>query len=437
MRLNLIGLVIGILGSQLSFAQGEKLNADVLVKEVLKNNFGVRISEQNLQIAQSQNNVGSAGLLPTVSLNAGGNYSNNNSELSILGQPEPIEILGAEATQLNAGLAINYTLFNGFAGKNSLKRLEFQESFADVNKRIQIELAIVSSLQAYYSAAGLQQSLEAAKQSLEISRNRLLRAKLKYEYGGQSRLDYLSAQVDFNNDSTNFLNAQLSLRQAKRQLNYLMDKEVEKIDYELEKEVEFQDLNSKEDLLKKSVSENSMIRNAKMNILIAEQDVKIVNSAYYPRVNLNAGYNYVNNENEAGVLTQQVAFGLNAGLSLSYNLFAGNQRKINSKVAQLRLQSQVIQEEDAKSQVSRDIENAWDQYTLRKQLKAIESSNLETAKLNFQRTSELFKLGSITNVQFRDAQLNLLRSSIRSIQANYDLKLAEIELTRISGQILQ
>lgn len=413
----------------------EVLTPEDMISSVLKNSFGIQIAEQSVQIAEVQNNLGNAGLLPTVSVSAAGSYSNNNSELTILGQPAPIEINGAEATQLNAGLAVNYTLFNGFAGRNTFKKLKIQEDLADVTKRTQVELTIAASLQAYYQAAGLQQSVEAANESLQISADRLERAKLKYEYGGQSKLEYLSAQVDYSNDSVAFLNTRLALNQAKRQLSYLMAKDFES-DFKLDDNVEFQEMLSKDELKSKAMEDNAQLRNARMNIMLAEQDVKISNSGYYPRISLNAGYNFVSSENEASVLTQQVSNGLNTGVSLSYNLFSGNQRKTAIKISQIRLQNEMMKEDDAELQMIRDLENAYDAFETRKTLQKAEESNLTTAKRSFERANELYSLGAITNVQFRDAQLNLFRAKIRAAQSKFDLKLAEVELLRVSGQLL-
>lgn len=414
----------------------ETLDAEQLLNEVLKNAFGLKLAEQSVALAEVQNNAGNAGLLPSLSINAGGSYSNNNAELSIINQAQPIIIDGAQATQLNAGLTLNYTLFNGFAGTNTLKRLGIQEDLADVNKRAQVELVISNTLQAYYSAAGLQKSLRAAKKSLDISRDRMERAKLKYDYGGQSKLEYLSAQVDFSNDSVALLNAALALNLTKRQLNYLMAKNQEDLSFDINEDVQFDETLSKESLMKKAEENNANIRNAKMNIMLAEQDVKIANANYFPRLNLTGGYNYISSENEASVLNKQVSFGFNAGLNLSYNLFAANQRKTAAKISQINLQSRLIQEEDAIKQMNRDFENAWENYEMRQKLMRIEEQNLRTAEMNFERAEELYKLGAITNVQFRDAQLNLLRGNIRSIQSKYDLKLSEIELLRVSGQLM-
>ena len=66
----------------------------------------------------------------------------------------------------------------------------------------------------------------------------------------------------------------------------------------------------------------------------------------------------------------------------------------------------------------------------------LEEKNLESAELNFKRTQELFNLGQVTTTQFREAQLNLISARNNISSAKYTAKLLEIELMRLSGQLL-
>ncbi|NNK39189.1 MAG: TolC family protein, partial [Winogradskyella sp.] len=58
------------------------------------------------------------------------------------------------------------------------------------------------------------------------------------------------------------------------------------------------------------------------------------------------------------------------------------------------------------------------------------------AKNNFERTEEKFKLGQVTSIEFRQAQLNLLSAELNRNQAKYDAKLAEIIVLQLSGELL-
>jgi outer membrane protein TolC len=67
----------------------------------------------------------------------------------------------------------------------------------------------------------------------------------------------------------------------------------------------------------------------------------------------------------------------------------------------------------------------------------MEKENVETAELNVQRAREQLKLGQITSVEFRQAQLNLLASKNRINSAQFNLKKAEYQLIRLSGGLVK
>ena len=66
----------------------------------------------------------------------------------------------------------------------------------------------------------------------------------------------------------------------------------------------------------------------------------------------------------------------------------------------------------------------------------MQEDNIRTANNNFERTKEKFKLGQVTSIEFRQAQLNLLAAELNTSQAKYDAKLAEVLVLQISGELL-
>ncbi|NQT96430.1 MAG: TolC family protein, partial [Candidatus Marinimicrobia bacterium] len=58
------------------------------------------------------------------------------------------------------------------------------------------------------------------------------------------------------------------------------------------------------------------------------------------------------------------------------------------------------------------------------------------AQLNFERARELFRLGQITSLQYREAQLNLSRTQIGITQARYAAQAYELKLLQLTGQLL-
>ena len=66
----------------------------------------------------------------------------------------------------------------------------------------------------------------------------------------------------------------------------------------------------------------------------------------------------------------------------------------------------------------------------------MQTKNISTAKNNFERSSEQYKLGQITSVELRQAQVNLLNAQTSKDLDKYDAKLAELELLQLTGQLL-
>jgi len=86
--------------------------------------------------------------------------------------------------------------------------------------------------------------------------------------------------------------------------------------------------------------------------------------------------------------------------------------------------------------VTRDILNARGNYQNRLQVLDLQKKNISTAKNNFERSSEQYKLGQITSVELRQAQVNLLNAQTSKNLDKYDAKLAELELLQLTGQLL-
>ena len=61
----------------------------------------------------------------------------------------------------------------------------------------------------------------------------------------------------------------------------------------------------------------------------------------------------------------------------------------------------------------------------------------KVAQENFEVANEQYKVGVITSIELRDAQLNLLNSELRLFTAQYENKLNETELLRLTGDLVK
>lgn len=411
------------------------LTLDEAVAKALDNNLNIKVFRNTVVAAENNATAGNAGMLPTVSLNASTNYSNNNTSIEFAGNIAPVERNGAQSNNNAVSVALNYTLFDGLAMFHNLDILKANKTQAEVNARLNIENIIVQVINGYYQVALLQNQLKIAKQALNISKERYQRAKTYNEFGGSSKVEFLSAEVDLNADSTAFLNAELNWINAKRNLNFLMGVEND-FDFSAQENVSLNKSLQLPELFNKAQQNNAAILNAQFNVVIAEKQYQTTKSTLLPRITANASYGYNKQQNEVGILLSNQNTGLNAGLNLTYPIFNGGQQSTQRQNAQIQLENAQLQQQLAENQLVRDLNNAFSNYQNAIQVVELNEKNVVTAKLNFNRTKDLFELGQVTNTQFREAQLNYARSQSTLVNSSYTAKLAEAELVRISGELL-
>ena len=137
-----------------------------------------------------------------------------------------------------------------------------------------------------------------------------------------------------------------------------------------------------------------------------------------------------------GLILSQSSLGFTGGATLAWSLFDGLKKKTAIQNAQIALETNQLKVEEAKLTVERDVLNSFDLFQNSIILLKVEERSVAAAQLNFDRSKELFNQGQITTTDFRQAQLNLNRAKSRLNTANFITKMAEIELIRLSGELI-
>lgn len=413
----------------------ESLPVSKAVSLALENNYGIKIANKSVEVAENNTSILNSGYLPTLTGNAGANYNidNNESEFS---SGEVTSLNGAESSNYNASLALNYTIFDGQGRRYDYKQLKEEYQLSELEARETIENTMIELLSVYYTVAKLTENTNALQETLEISKNRLTRADYQFEYGQSSKLEVLNAEVDINNDSINIINEQQELKNSKRDLNFVLGNVLQST-FTVDTLVTFILGLDKADMLDKMKRNNVSLLQLDKNILIGEYDIKSNKSSYLPTLDLIGSYGWnKNNNNAASFVSVSRNTGLTGGLSLSWDIFDGGSTITNVKNAKLNLESQQLEKEQVLIDIERNFNNAWDDYQNKLIIYRVQERNILTAKNNFERTNENFKLGQVTSIEFRQAQLNLLNTEVSRNQAKYDAKLSELKVLQLSGELL-
>ena len=433
-----LGLIFKIEGQ-------ENLTKEQALALALEQNFGIKVSRNVTEIVKNNSSVLNSGYLPTVSVLGGSNYTGSDAEIAFPGQvdedgvPIPNRIFeDQESQRFNAGVNLNYTLFDGLGRKYNYKRLKEQYALSELQLRETIEFTILQLFEVYFNVAQLTESNVIFKENLSISKERQKRTEVAFIHGQGNKLAVLNAEVDVTNDSINLIQIKQQLDNSKRDLNLLLNRPIEKI-FGVDFNVDFVSPILIESWVETAAENNVELLKQKSNSQINSYDIKISQSGYLPTLGLVGSYGWNLNKSPASAFfpgTNNTSYSVGVGASLSWNLFDGGRTLTRVKNAKLTFENQDLLEQESKLSFSRDLTNSIQNFKNAKEIFNIQKKQVETATYNFDRSKAQYKLGSITAIEFRQAQINLTNAQNQSTIAKYQAKLAELQLIQITGQLL-
>lgn len=418
--------------STLSVAQ-EQLSLQEAVKIALQNNYDIKINKNQAKATQNNANIGNAGMLPTVT----GNYSNsadvqNTTQTPVTG-PERI-IKGAKSTNSNYGATLNWTIFNGFAMFANYERFKALQQQGEVTTKLTILTTVADVISAYYDVVRQQQLLAAADSAIDVSVLRTSLAKTKLQLGKGSKLDLLTAQVDYNTDTSNYLQVKNTLQLAKVKLNQLLVRDMG-TEFTVPNEINLDaELNYKQ-LETMALQQNPNVQNAFINQRIAALSLKSIKGARYPTISLNSGYSRSNSTSPTGFNQKFAANGYTYGVTASLNIFNGFLQRQQERNAKIDIENAKLNIDKAKLDVSAQLSNAYQNYSTYLDLMKLEQRNVDIAKENLDITLAKYRLGSIAPLALREAQKNAIDAQNRLIEMQFQAKIAETTLKEISGNV--
>lgn len=411
------------------------LTVDDAIKVGLEKNYSVIISKNEKEITKAQNNMGAAGMSPTVSLNAGLNLANINSHQEFSnGQIQ--DRTGAQSNNTGASLNFNWVVFDGLRMFAIKKRLNETEQLNALQLKQQMENTIYEIILAYYDIVRINGLIKAAQQNLTIYEEREKLAKLKLEIGSDSKVDLLLTQSDQNKAKSDLLRLQQQLLASKVNLNSLMARPVD-IDFKTKDTIILNYDPNYDELKKSTLKSNSSVLISMQNELIAEQSIKESRSTILPQIQLNAAYNFTRNQSQAGFVFLNQQNGLNYGVSASWLLFNGGRNSKLIKEREIRLLNQKNFSELYKQQVDAVAYINYQNYLTNKKILQLETDNLTSSQELLNISMERYKIGKANLLETKETQKNFEDAQVRYINAQYDSKKSETELLRANGALVK
>lgn len=417
----------------------ESLSLEDAITLALEKNYSIKVAKNQVRLAENDNTRAAAGMLPLITglVQPNGLFNFSNQRFFDAVRP-PLVQRGIFNRNVNANVQLTWTIFNGRSMQITKARLEELVRAGESQAQVTIEGTIAQVTNAYYSAVQQKQQARSLEDALTISRERRRLAKDRYDIGQGSKVEYLTAQVDFNADTAALIAQKLTYVNTKTQLNQLLARSLDVNFVPNDTLLLNRDL-MYESLRDQTLRENPQLLLARNNSLIANLDVRNQKALLWPTVNVVGGYTYNllrNGGSGFGVRSGYNA-NLTGGVQVAAVIFDGLNQRRRIQGAKINEEITNLQEADVKVQIEAALQQTYQNYRNNLNLLDLEALNVKTAEQNVSIALERYKIGVATPLELREAQRNFIAAQIRLIQAQLTAKTSEIELYRLSSNIMK
>jgi outer membrane protein len=426
--MRLLKKYIFILLGILLFAQAigqEELTLSTALQLALENNYGLIISRADLQVAEINNNWGTAGRYPTIGFDASDNnsYELNNSIYT---------------NRLSAGVGLNWVLFDGFRVNITKSRLENTEDLTSGRLAVQVESTIEDIILSYYNVLLQKEQLKVLQTVMELSDDRYQYELKKQSLGGSVTYNVLQAKNVYLSDKAYFMNQEMMVRNTIRNLNYMMGIEPSQA-WEFTEAFEADTTGYVlADLLSKMKANNQSLKNQYVSLLLRQNETSLQQSAYYPSLSLGAGMDYGHSWAYSGGSQSLNAATMTpyGNVRLSFDIYSAGVRKRGVEIARINEDVAQVEIDQMEHALTNELLNLFDYHGVRIALLNVANENLEAAELNLSISEDKYRSGVINSFNYRDIQLIYLNAAYQRLQAIYNLVSSKAGLTRITGGFL-
>lgn len=432
----MIGMAIA--PAQELFAQ-KILTVEEAIATVLKNNYDIELLRNDSASYALDKSYAKAALMPRINSTTGLVF-NNNDQLQKFTDGTKRQRNGIRSNNLAGSVQLNWTIFNGLKMVTTRVKLNEFVKLGDLAIKNQMITSVASLLVNYYNIVHQKQQLKAVEEQMSINEERVKLSEKKLSVGLGAKPELLQAKVDLNAQRAARLKQQTLIDQLKEQLNLIMNIP-STVGYEVYDSIVINNRILLQDLISGLENTSPSLLITKKNIDISQLILKERKADLYPIVALNSNYNYSKTDNQAVVNPFTPLYsrnnGFNYGLGITIPILNGLNAKRLIQQSQLDIAFLKLSYQSQQASLNTAITKAYKEYTMQQQALLLEEDNILLAKENVFISLERYRLGVSTYLELRETQKSLADAYTRLLAARYNTKLAEIELMRLNGNLMQ
>ena len=404
----------------------------------LENNFGIKIADKSIEVAENNNTWARAGKTPTIDLN--GSFTNN-----LVNDNNPASFL--QGTYYGGSLGVtadaNWVLYNGGRIKLNKEQLDLAVDQQKLNKASDINLLFRSIYQQYYEVIFQQEQYEVLSQVLALSQDRLAYENTKREFGSSNAYNLIQFESSVVADTNAIISQIQRVEAAIRNLYNTLDI-LGYEDYTFDERLSINQESIDTDKLKQTLSEeNYTLKSLDMIASLNQLNTGLARAATKPTISASGSIGFsqngfkffADNPNTGDPFPFQFSNRITGGFNafLNYNLYDGGVRKDNIQSAKLQEEIDQLTIVEAKAELNNQLDILIDNYQNQMELLAITDRQIQLANSNLEITEERFKAGQLTSLDYRNVQNQYLNAAYGKVGAIYSLLITKSEIDFLVG----
>jgi outer membrane protein TolC len=286
---------------------------------------------------------------------------------------------------------------------------------------------------AFYGTLLAKEMLTILEASLKNAEENLSNVKAYYNQGLVSEYDLLQVEVQVENLRPKVIDLQKAVFEAKSGLKLLLGVD-QNAEIDIKGEITYEDalLPEEEVLINQAITRNFELNTLKIKRNVDEEMIAIERADYWPMLTAFGNYSYAGSSDEWKFNTYNSSI---VGLSFSMNLFRGT--RTSRKVEQAVIATKQTDERLALTQefLIKEVKSKLIELNqVRTQINAIER-NVKLAEKAYSIANTRYKEGTGTQLEIKNADLELSTAKANRIQSMYDYKIALSNLEKLTGQL--
>lgn len=432
--INLLPAVFSIFIAAAGTAAAQEYGLNDLYRLALEQAERIRITEENVVIAETNKNKALSALMPRLSAFGGYTHYTKSKygDSSVLApgvtlpgsliQPNWVQTGGVRLDQSFSLSGREITAFN-------MARENVTKSKYDLQAFREDYLLNVSA--AYYETLKSHKLLDIADANLERLAKYKMAAERRLKVGEVTKTAVLRAQGEYFGAQSDRLKALNVMELSKAILGRLVGL---KGDFTLREELTAQKQEaSLENFKEQAIQNRADLKSLEIQKNLAEKQTRYTMGGFWPSIAIAGVYTNVDQDPLTGSVNKDSAYG---NISVVFPFFEGGLRVAEVKEAKARERQAQLQYDDLKKAILVEVHNTYLDLVTQQGVLKFQEAQVEYAKDNYNAVTRQFEYGLVSSIDVIDANSLLVSAERKLSEARYNYEFFLVRMNKVTGVLL-